>query len=71
VIDGITGFAIDPTSPALVARKVEEVFDMSTEERDAMGARGRAMAVKRFSTAVFEQSVGDFVEQCSAGARMS
>ncbi|MEI6505343.1 MAG: glycosyltransferase family 4 protein [Planctomycetota bacterium] len=71
VIDGITGFAIDPTSPALVARKIEDVFDMPVEERDAMGARGRAMAVERFSTAVFEQSVGDFVEQCAAGARMS
>ena len=71
LIDGITGFAIDPTSPALVARTIAAIFDMPAEERDAMGARGRAMAVERFSTAVFEQSVGDFVEQCAAGARMS
>jgi len=71
VIDGITGFAIDPTSPAIVARKIEEVFEMPAEERDAMGARGRAMAVERFSTVVFEEGVGDFIDWCAAGARVS
>lgn len=71
LIDGITGFAIDPTSPALVARTIAAIFDMPAEERDAMGARGRAMAVERFSTPVFEQSVGDFIESCAIGAKAS
>lgn len=66
VLDGITGFAVDPTSPESVALKIARVFDMSPEDRDAMGARGRAMAIERFSTPVFEQQVGDFVEQCGS-----
>jgi glycosyltransferase involved in cell wall biosynthesis len=70
VIDGVTGFAIDPASPDLVARKIAAVFDMPAEERDAMGARGRAMAVERFSTPVFERSVGEFIESCAVGAKM-
>ena len=66
VLDGVTGFAVDPTSPEAVALKIATLFDMSPEERDAMGARGRAMAVERFSTPVFEQQVGNFVEACAA-----
>jgi phosphatidylinositol alpha-1,6-mannosyltransferase len=71
VIDGATGFAIDPTSPDLVARRIAAVFDMAAEERDAMGARGRAMVVERFSTSVFERRVGEFVESCATGATVS
>ena len=71
VIDGVTGFAIDPTSPDLVARKIAAVFDMSAEDRDAMGARGRAMAVERFSTRVFQRKVGEFIESCTVGGKAS
>lgn len=71
VIDGITGFAVDPTSPDIVARTVATVFDMPAEERDAMGARGRTMAVERFSKAVFEHRVNDFVESCTVGVKVS
>lgn len=66
VLEGVTGFAVDPTSPEAVALKIAAVFDMSPEERDAMGARGRAMAVERFSIPVFERKVGEFVERCAA-----
>ena len=71
VIDGVTGFAIDPTSPDLLARKIAAVFDMSAEDRDAMGARGRAMAVERFSTPVFQRKVGEFIESCTVGGKAS
>ncbi|MEI6239030.1 MAG: glycosyltransferase family 4 protein [Planctomycetia bacterium] len=71
VIDGVTGFAIDPTSPDLVSRGIAAVFDMPAAERDAMGARGRAMVMERFSTTVFEQRVGDFIDSCAAGAMVS
>jgi glycosyltransferase involved in cell wall biosynthesis len=71
VIDGVTGFAIDPTSPDLLARKIAAVFDMSADDRDAMGARGRAMAVERFSTPVFQRKVGEFIESCTVGAKAS
>jgi glycosyltransferase involved in cell wall biosynthesis len=64
IIDAVTGFAVDPTSPAEVAAKIAALFDMSANERDAMGGRGRAMAVERFSTGVFEEKVGRFVEAC-------
>jgi glycosyltransferase involved in cell wall biosynthesis len=66
VLDGVTGFAVDPTSPEAVALKIAALFDMSPNDRDAMGARGRAMAVERFSIPVFEQRVGKFVESCAA-----
>lgn len=71
VIDGVTGFTVDPTSPDLVAERIAAVFDMPPEARDAMGARGRAMAVERFSTPVFERSVGDFIGTCTVGAKSS
>lgn len=66
VIEGVTGFAVDPTSPAVVAESIAKMFDMSADERDAMGARGRAMAVERFSVPVFEDAVGRFVEGAAA-----
>jgi glycosyltransferase involved in cell wall biosynthesis len=71
VIDGVTGFANDPTSPNLVARKIAAVFDFSGKDRDAMGACGGAMAVDPFSTPVFEKSVGEFIDSCAAGAIVS
>lgn len=66
VIEGVTGFAVDPTSPAVVAGSIAKMFDMSADERDAMGSRGRAMAVERFSIPVFEEAVGRFVESAVA-----
>ena len=71
VIDGVTGFAIDPTSPALVASRISAVFDMPAEERDAMGARGRAMAVDRFSVPMFERSVSNVIESCAIKLKRS
>jgi glycosyltransferase involved in cell wall biosynthesis len=64
IIDGVTGLAVDPTSAAEVAAKIATLFEMSADERDAMGCRGRAMAVERFSTVVFEEKVCKFVEAC-------
>jgi phosphatidylinositol alpha-1,6-mannosyltransferase len=57
VIDGETGFVIDPTSVASVAAAIERLFDVSAEARDDMGRRGRQMAIERFSAAVFQNRV--------------
>lgn len=69
VLDGVTGFTVDPTSSEAVAFRLATLFDMPAEDRDAMGARGRAMAIERFSTPVFERTAGEFVEHCS-GAKV-
>jgi phosphatidylinositol alpha-1,6-mannosyltransferase len=62
VIDGETGFVVDPTSVASVAATIERLFDMSAEARDDMGRRGRQMAIERFSANVFRDQVLATVE---------
>ena len=57
VIDGVTGFTVDPTSPLAVAATIEKIFDMSPGARDEMGRRGRQMAVEQFSSICFRDRV--------------
>ncbi len=66
VVEGVTGFTVDPRSPADVATAVARLLDLPAEERDAIGRRGREMAIKRFSTATFESAVSSFVESAAA-----
>lgn len=61
VLDGVTGFAVDPTSPFPVAAAIERLFDMSPNDRDAMGRRGRQMAVERFSVPTFQGRVNQML----------
>jgi phosphatidylinositol alpha-1,6-mannosyltransferase len=62
VIDGETGFAVDPTAAEPVAAAIERLFDMSEEARDEMGCRGRRMVVERFSSACFRERVLTLIE---------
>jgi glycosyltransferase involved in cell wall biosynthesis len=57
VIDGETGFAVDPTAAEPVAAAIERLFDMSEDARDEMGRRGRRMVVEQFSSACFRERV--------------
>jgi phosphatidylinositol alpha-1,6-mannosyltransferase len=57
VIDGVTGFTVDPTSPLAAAAAIEKIFAMSPGARDEMGRRGRQMAVERFSSICFRDRV--------------
>ena len=57
VIDGVTGFTVDPTSPLAAAAAIEKIFDMSPGARDEMGRRGRQMAVEQFSSICFRDRV--------------
>jgi len=69
VIDGVTGFAVDPTSAAAVASTIARLFDMTPEERDAMGARGRANAIERFSHERFAAAVRRLAAETFASPR--
>jgi glycosyltransferase involved in cell wall biosynthesis len=57
VIDGQTGFTVDPTSPLAAAAAIEKLFDMPPAARDEMGRRGRQMAVEQFSLIHFHERV--------------
>ncbi|KAI9032286.1 alpha-1,3/1,6-mannosyltransferase ALG2 [Hyaloraphidium curvatum] len=48
VADGETGFLCDPT-PEAFAGALEQLADMSEQERESFGNRGRERVVKRFS----------------------
>lgn len=61
VIDGVTGFAVDPTAPQSVASSIERLFDMSPDARDQMGRQGREMALSRFSSFHFRQRFDDLI----------
>lgn len=61
VIDGVTGFAVDPTSALPVAAAIESLFDMTANDRDVMGRRGRQMAVERFSLPTFQNRVNQML----------
>jgi glycosyltransferase involved in cell wall biosynthesis len=69
VIDGVTGFAVDPTSASAVASAIARLFDMPQEERDAMGARGRANAIERFSQERFAAAVRRLAAETSDSPR--
>lgn len=56
VIDGVTGYAVDPRSPRANAEAIVEMLrDSSVAE--GMGKAGRCYAVKEFSAAAFELRV--------------
>ena len=63
VNDSVTGFVIDPTSPEKLAAKIALLFDLSADDRDAMGQRGREMAVQQFSPQCFRRQVAELISR--------
>ena len=63
VNDSVTGFVIDPTSPEKLASKIALLFDLSADDRDAMGQRGREMAVQQFSPQCFRRQVAELISR--------
>jgi phosphatidylinositol alpha-1,6-mannosyltransferase len=61
IVDGLTGFLVDPTSVSAVTGAIETMFAMSHEDRDQMGLRGRALAVQRFSSQQFQRNIAKII----------
>lgn len=61
IVDGVTGFAVDPGSSATVAAGLERMFRLTPDERDAMGSRGRRFVVENFSSGVLSRKVMEIV----------
>lgn len=66
ILDGRTGILVDPTAVEPIAEGMLRMFAMSPEERDAMGARGRAFVVEQFSFPAFKQRLKMLVDQSLA-----
>jgi phosphatidylinositol alpha-1,6-mannosyltransferase len=57
IVDGVTGYAVDPTSAVAVASAIERMFALPPEERDRMGLLGCEIVAQRFSVEHFQQRV--------------
>lgn len=64
IVEGVTGFAVDPVSPVSVADALEKMFDLPVEVRDEMGRQGRRMAAERFSSQKFGEHVKQMLASC-------
>lgn len=49
VVEGKTGYLVQPSEPEQLARALEKVLELSTEERLALGQAGRARVEENFS----------------------
>ncbi|MCW3096077.1 MAG: glycosyl transferase group 1 [Chthonomonadaceae bacterium] len=54
VVDGVTGFVVDPTSPTEIETALDTLFS-NADIRDAMGAEGRKRVVRDFDRTVLQQ----------------
>jgi phosphatidyl-myo-inositol dimannoside synthase len=61
IVDGETGMLVDPTSDDSVANAISKMLALTAAERDAMGARGRAMVIERFSRDRFREKLADLI----------
>lgn len=55
VHEGVTGFLFDPASPGDIARAINELGELSNEQRRAMGKRGRSFARKELSLGIYSE----------------
>lgn len=62
IVDGETGMLVDPTSDDSVAAAISKMFSLTAAERDAMGSRGRAMVIERFSRERFREKLGELIQ---------
>jgi glycosyltransferase involved in cell wall biosynthesis len=62
IVDGETGMLVDPTSDDSVAAAISRMFALTAAERDAMGARGRAMVIELFSRDRFREKLVDLIQ---------
>jgi phosphatidylinositol alpha-1,6-mannosyltransferase len=61
IVDGETGVLVDPTSDGSVTAAISKMFSLTAAERDAMGARGRAMVIERFSRDRFREHLANLI----------
>jgi glycosyltransferase involved in cell wall biosynthesis len=63
VADSITGYLCNMNDPFDLADKMEQMMNLSSQQRAAMGERGRALVAGHFSVqriiAVYEQAIAD------------
>jgi phosphatidyl-myo-inositol dimannoside synthase len=69
ILEGRTGLLVDPTAVESIAEGMLQMFAMSPEERDAMGACGREFVVEQFSFPAFRQRLKTLVDQSLASSR--
>jgi len=62
IVDGETGMLVDPGSDDSVAAAIAKMFSLTAAERDAMGARGRAMVIEQFSRDRFREKLGALIQ---------
>lgn len=63
--DGRTGVLVDPTDVASIANGISAVLDLSADERDAMGRRGREFVVEQFSFPVYSRKLQQLIDRAS------
>lgn len=66
VLPGISGLLVDPTSVDAIADGIESIFRRDADQRDRMGARGRAFVEQTFSSRVIADRVGGLLEEFAA-----
>lgn len=62
IVDGETGMLVDPASDDSVAAAISRMGSLTAAERDAMGSRGRAMVIERFSRDRFREKLVDLIQ---------
>lgn len=63
IIDGKTGWYVDPQAPQTIARQIEAFLALSDQQRDQMGKTGRRYMRDRFSWSRSVQSLDKLIQQ--------
>jgi len=67
IVNGETGVLVDPTDSHAIAEGIERIFRLSTEQRDAMGRRGRMHVTRHFTHAMLSQKLGELLDDIVGG----
>ena len=64
IVSAETGFFVEPGDPSALAQALLRVGELTSDERRAMGRRGRARVVERFSASGAARLLSAAVEAC-------
>lgn len=63
VMDACCGLIVPPENPEMIADAVLKIFNMSQEERNVLGANGRAFAEKNYDLNMLDACFDDYLRQ--------
>ncbi|UNE78272.1 glycosyltransferase [Pectobacterium versatile] len=66
VINGRTGFTVEPFDTYAFANAIKDMFFLSTEERKSMGRLGRDFVVENFSYSVVSENYFSLINEVNS-----